>query len=65
MFHMLHLGEVVVTVVRAVLGSSRYIEYTHKKNWLVGQVGFEPTTLRLKGECSAIELLTQPSDIIT
>ena len=65
MFHMLHLGEVVVTVVRAVLGSSRYIEYTHKKDWLVGQVGFEPTTLRLKGECSAIELLTQPMTIIT
>jgi len=32
---------------------------------LVGQVGFEPTTLRLKGECSAIELLTQPMNIIT
>ncbi len=28
----------------------------------MGQVGFEPTTLRLKGECSAVELLTQTSN---
>lgn len=44
--------------MRANLGSTAgYITLLTKN--LVGQVGFEPTTLRLKGECSAVELLTQ------
>lgn len=47
-------------VYAAALGNIHVaINVSHRK-WLVGQVGFEPTTLRLKGECSAVELLTQP-----